>query len=126
MSEGKMGNQALRDCVAAMQYKPNRVCKEHRDSFSRDCGVCKLERARNELVFTFWYVAMCCEGPYFDGEMMYPLSETPPPPPISTNEEGMKERLDHILVVADTMVDRYGNPNGKIKPWPRPGSKGVA
>jgi hypothetical protein len=126
-----MGNQALRDCVAAMQHKPNRVCKEHRYSFSKDCAVCKLERARNELVFTFWYVGMCSEGPFtWDRpEMMTamrPLNAPPPPPKPETNEEVMKQMLDHILEVADTMVDRYGNPDGKIKPWPRPGSKGAA
>jgi hypothetical protein len=121
-----MAKEALRACVFAMRHKPNRVCKEHRDSFSRDCAVCKLEGARNELVFTFWYVAMCCEGP-FSGRpvatQLQPLKTI-----LGTKEEAMimKERLDHILEVADTMVDRYGNPDGKIKPWPRPGSKGAA
>ena len=35
-----------------MSHKPIRVCKEHRDSFSKDCPVCKLEGARNEIVPT--------------------------------------------------------------------------
>ena len=34
----------------------------------------------------------------------------------------MKQVLDLIMEIADTMVDRYGNPDGKFKPWPRPGS----
>ena len=49
----------------------------------------------------------------------------PPAPPILTNEETMKELLDQVVEIADTMVDRYGNPDGKIEPWPRPGSKGA-
>jgi hypothetical protein len=108
--------------------EPNRVCKEHQDSFSRDCAVCKLEFARNEMVGTFLYVTMCCKPPYFGGSVAVlrqpPGTPPPPPPEIVTNEQGMKQTLDHILMVADTIVDRYGNPDGKIKPWPRPGSKG--
>jgi hypothetical protein len=38
----------------------------------------------------------------------------------------MKQTLDLVVEIADTMVDRYGNPDGKIKPWPRPGSKACA
>jgi hypothetical protein len=101
--------------LQAMWHKPIRVCKDHRDSFSTDCAICKLERARNEMVTTFWYLTKCC-----DGQIM----EDGAPLPQFTNEEAMKVRLDHILMVASTMVDRYGNPDGKINPWPRTGSKG--
>src|SRR5712664_249072 len=109
---------------------PIRVCKEHRDSLSRDCAVCKLEEARNEMLQTFWYVSACCVWPRPAGgitllpwppDMAPPLR--PPPPPVLTNEQAMKEVLDHIVEISDTMVDRYGNPDGSIKPWPRPGSK---
>jgi len=47
----------------AIFQTPIRVCKEHRGSFSKDCAVCKLERARNEMVQTFWFVSGCCEWP---------------------------------------------------------------
>jgi hypothetical protein len=45
-----------------MSHEPNRVCNEHKD-FSKDCAVCKLEAARNDLARTFWYVKKFCEGP---------------------------------------------------------------
>lgn len=84
-----------------------RVCKEHSDSFSKDCPVCKLEAARNELAQTFWYVAMLCsKGPYLGRPMM----DGPLPPHINTEEKAMKVMLDHILEVASTMVDRYAKP----------------
>jgi len=84
------------------------------------------------MVQTFWYVSACCVWPRPTGgieirpwppDMAPPLR--PPPPPILTNEQKMKEVLDHVVEIADTMVDRDGNPDGKIKPWPLPGSKGV-
>src|SRR6266403_107861 len=102
-----------------VSLESNRVCKEHWGSFSKDCTVCKLEAARNEMVLTFRYVSKCCEGPYLGGRM----ANGPLPPQIATNKDAMKVRLDHILEVADTMVDRYGNPDGKIQPWPRAGSR---
>jgi hypothetical protein len=85
-----------------------------------------LEAARNELVRTFWYVGACCEHPYSGrpvATQLQPLKTI-----LTTNEEAnvMKQVLDHVVEVADTMVDRYGNPDGKIKPWPQPGSKGCA
>jgi hypothetical protein len=109
-----MGNEALRSCVEAMRHKPNRVCKEHRDFFSKDCAVCQLEAARNDLARTFWYVKKFCEGPQPGGSTMHVHLETPPPE-ITTNEERMKVRLEHILEVATTMVGRYG---GRPSFWP--------
>ena len=82
--------------------EPSRICKEHKD-FSKDCAVCKLERGRNEMALTFWYVSKCCEGPCLEG----PMADGPLPPQIATNDDAMKLRLDHILEIASTMVDRY-------------------
>jgi hypothetical protein len=79
-----------------------RVCNEHQN-FSKDCAVCKLEAARNEMVKTFWYVTKCCEQPYLGRPMM----DGPFPPEINTEEKAMKMMMDHILEVASTMVDRY-------------------
>jgi hypothetical protein len=47
-----------------MSDEPNRVCKEHRDSFSKDCAVCKLEADRDELVRMFWFLTRACENSY--------------------------------------------------------------
>jgi hypothetical protein len=58
-----------------MSHELIRVCKEHKD-FSKDCAVCKLEAARNELVRTFWYVSKCCEPPYLGGSTM-PVQKRP-------------------------------------------------
>jgi hypothetical protein len=55
------------------------------------------------MVLTFWYVAMCSKGPYLGG----PMADGPLPPQITTNEEAMKVRLDHIMEVASTMTERY-------------------
>src|SRR6266850_1017436 len=93
----------------AIFQSPIRVCKEHRDSFSKDCAVCRLEVARNELVRTFWYVSKRCEGPYSGrpvATQLQPLKTI-----LTTSEEAkvMKQVLDHVVEVADTMVDRYGN-----------------
>lgn len=85
--------------------EPIKVCKDHQ-VFSEGCAVCQLLRDRQALVSSFWYVSLCCEGPFLGGPMMY--GSEPPPPKIATNEEGMKIRLDHILEVASTMVDNYG------------------
>jgi len=113
-----------------VSLESNRVCKEHRRSFSKDCAVCKLEAARNEMVGTFWYVSKCCEGPYsriiFETYEEGVKRRQGPPLPEITQEEAMKQTLDLVVEIADTMVDRYGNPDGKIQPWPRPGSKGCA
>jgi hypothetical protein len=87
-----------------------RVCKEHTDSFSKDCPICKLEAARNELVQTFWYVAACCAGPHLGRPVATQLE--PLKTILATNEAAMamKETLDHLLEVASTMVDRYAKP----------------
>ena len=105
---------------------PIRVCKEHRESFSTECPVCKLEKARNEMLQTFWYVSKCCEQPYSGPPVATQLE--PLKTILATNEEAkaMRLTLNLIVEIADTMVDRYGNPDGKIKPWPRTGSKGCA
>jgi hypothetical protein len=111
-------------------HEPIRVCKEHRDSFSRDCAVCKLEEARNELVETFALVSKCCEGPYsriiFETYEEGVKRRQGPPLPEITQKEAMKQTLNFVVEIADTMTDRFGNPDGKIKPWPRLGSKGAA
>lgn len=93
-----------------MSFKTNRVCKEHKE-FSRDCAVCKLEAAQNEMVLTFWYITKCSEGPYLGGPMMCGSQGSPEtiPPQIATNEEAMKVRLDHIMEVATTMLERFGD-----------------
>jgi hypothetical protein len=79
-----------------MSNEPNRVCKEHRDSFSEDCAVCELERARNEMVQTFWLVSKYCEGPYsriiFETYEEGVKRRQGPPLPEITQEEAMKSR----------------------------------
>jgi hypothetical protein len=111
--------------LQAIFQSPIRVCKEHRDSFSKECPVCKLEKARNEMLQTFWYVSKCCEQPYSGPPVATQLE--PLETILTTNEEAkaMRLTLNLIVEIADTMVDRYGNPDGNIKPWPRPGSKGA-
>ena len=111
--------------LQAMCHNPIRVCKEH-PAFSAGCAICKLEAARNEMVMTFWYVSACCAGPHLGRPVATELQ--PLKTILATNEEAraMKHVLDLVVEIADTMVDRYGNPDGKIKPWPRPGSKGCA
>jgi hypothetical protein len=69
----------------------------------------ELEAARSEMVKTFWYLTKCCEGPYSGRPMM----DGPFPPEINTEEKAMKVMLDHILEVANAMVDRYSTPEWK-------------
>jgi len=94
-----------------MDHELVRVCKEHK-GFSKDCAVCKLEAAKDELVLTFWYVTKCCEGPYLGRPMM----DGPFPPEINTEEKAMKVMLDHILEVSNTMVERYDKSHGMTIP----------
>jgi hypothetical protein len=46
-----------------VSLESNRVCEEHRGSFSKDCTVCKLEAARNEMVLTFRTSASVVRAP---------------------------------------------------------------
>jgi hypothetical protein len=76
---------------------------------------------RANLVRTFWFIAMFCEGPYSGGAVATQLE--PLKTILTTNEEAkaMKGRLEQIKGIAHDMVGQYGDPKGEHKPWPRTG-----